>query len=292
MRGLPRRSGLRLASTLAGGALIGVLALADGIWPVPRPGTAPPGYPAPAAAAGGCVVLNPSGLRQEILSPGLERQAHLLCYKAFEVLYSGVARVPIWSAQRLDAGALAQARAVARKDTFRAEPRLPAGERAELSDYACSGFDRGHLTPAADMPTPLAPVECFLLTNMVSPGPADNRGLWVWIESGMRGQAQRAGGLYVLTRIAALEEHPAFVGGRMLVPLPPLQGRLRSAVGRRGGLVVAERSGGDLQVLSLDALKARTGLRVFPTVSGPARARAMELPTPTVRFGPSPRNSS
>jgi len=49
MRSLPRRSLIRLASTLAGKALIGVLVLADMLWPVLRLAFAPPLCPGPGA---------------------------------------------------------------------------------------------------------------------------------------------------------------------------------------------------------------------------------------------------
>lgn len=298
MRGLPRRSWLRLASTLAGGALIGVLALADGLWPdlAPRPapsgGPAAPAASAPASAqASGCASLHPSGMRPEILRPGLERQARLLCYDAFEVLHSGVARIPIWSAQRLDPAALEAARAVARAGAFAAELRLPASERAELADYARSGFDRGHLAPAADMPTPVAQAQSFLLSNMMPQNPAHNRGLWARIEAATRAQAARTGTLYVLTGIAALEERPAFVGGRVLVPSHVFKAVFDP---RSGGAAVWWSPNGEAQtyeILSLDALEARTGLRVFPAVAGPARARAMDLQAPGPLPAPPPRNA-
>jgi endonuclease G, mitochondrial len=37
-----------------------------------------------------------------------------------------------------------------RTDNFRADPAIPTGSTA-LRDYRGSGFDRGHLTPVADM---------------------------------------------------------------------------------------------------------------------------------------------
>jgi endonuclease G len=220
MRSLSRLGWIRLASPLAGGALLGVLALADGLWPDLRPGSAPPSpsMQAPAPAAAGFAALHSFGQCPEILHLGLEHQTRLLCYEAFEVLLSDVARVPVWSVQRLDASTLAQARAVVREDAFRAELQLLAGERAELSDDARSNFDREHLVPAADMPTVLSRVESFSLANMIPQVPVHHRGLWARIELAMRGHAQRAGTLYVWTGITALEERPAFVGGRALVP--------------------------------------------------------------------------
>jgi len=274
MRGLSRLGWIRLASPLAGEALIGVLALADRLWPDLRPGAAPPSpsVQAPAPAAAGW--LHSLGQRPEILRLGLERQTRLPCHEAFEVLHSDVARVPVWSVQRLDAGTLAQARAVVREDVFRVELQLPVGERAGLSDDARSSFERGHLAPAADMPTVISQVESSSPANMVQQVPAHHRGLWARIESATRGQAQRAGTLYVLTGIAALEERPAFVGGRLLV-----SSRLFKAVfkPRSGGAAVwwlPNAATEAYEVVSLDALEARTGLRVFPAVVGPARARA------------------
>jgi endonuclease G len=283
MRGLLRRSWLRLASTLAGGALIAVLALTDGLWPGAgsRPTSMPP--PPPAAATGGCAEFHPSGQRPEILRPGLGRQARLLCNEAFEVLHSGVARVPIWSAQRLDAAALSAARAVAREDAFRADARLPPGERAEPADYARSGFDRGHMAPAADMPSVSAQAESFLLSNMVPQVPAHNRGLWARIEAATRGLAARTGRLYVLTGIASLEERPAFVGGRVLVPSHVFKAVFDPGSGGAGVWWSPNTAAEAYEVISLDELEARTGLRIFPTVAGPARARAMDLPSPRPR---------
>lgn len=278
---LLRRRWLRLLGTLTGGGLVAVFALAESFWwdlyPSPRQ-SLPLSIPDPVkASTSHCDALHPSGKRPEILQRGLERQARLLCYEAFEVLHSGVARIPIWSAQRIDRSSLASARSVARVDAFKPETRLPPFERAELLDYAGSGFDRGHLTPAADMPTPTAQIESFLLSNIIPQNPAHNRGLWARIEAATRAHATRTGTLYVLTGIASLEEYPAFAGGRVLVP-----SHLFKAIfdPRSGGAAVWWSPNNDTQtyeILSLNDLEARVGLRVFPSVVGPARARAMDL---------------
>ena len=40
--------------------------------------------------------------------------------------------------------------AIERTDNFRADPKI-ATESAALADYKGSGYDRGHVAPAADM---------------------------------------------------------------------------------------------------------------------------------------------
>ena len=53
-----------------------------------------------------------------------------------------------------------------RKDNFRLDPVIKTGS-ATLADYRGSGYDRGHLAPAADMAwSKQAMSESFFLTNM------------------------------------------------------------------------------------------------------------------------------
>jgi DNA/RNA endonuclease G (NUC1) len=122
-----------------------------------------------------------------------------ICYSAFAVLHSGVTRTPLWAAEHLTRKGLDAAVATERKDTFHEEVKLPPDERADLDDYARSGFDRGHLAPTADMPDEQAQHESFSLANMIPQDPQSNRGLWSGIESAARGLARRSGELYVVS---------------------------------------------------------------------------------------------
>lgn len=75
---------------------------------------------------------------------------------------------------------------VSREDKFRPDTRLK-GKRAELNDYKKSGYDRGHLAPAADMAwSAKAMSESFLLTNMSPQLPSLNRGEWKRLEEYVR----------------------------------------------------------------------------------------------------------
>lgn len=89
---------------------------------------------------------------------------------------------------------------VGRNGSFRADDRLQRGEGPELSDYSGSGFDRGHLTPAADNRwSAVAMRESFLLTN-VSPQPSRfNGGIWAKLEALIRAWALEGEGLWVAT---------------------------------------------------------------------------------------------
>ena len=67
---------------------------------------------------------------------------------------------------------------VKRKDSFRSDPLIKTGS-ASLSDYKGSGYDRGHLAPAADMKwSTTAMSESFFMSNMSPQLPGFNRGIW------------------------------------------------------------------------------------------------------------------
>lgn len=121
-----------------------------------------------------------------------------LCFNAFAVLHSGEDKVPVFVAQRLNR---AMPRVERQKgDRFYAEARLPKGERAELEDYKRSGYSRGHMAPAGDMPTEAAMAQSFSLANMVPQAIRHNSGAWSKIEQDTRRYVQRAqGDVFVIT---------------------------------------------------------------------------------------------
>lgn len=133
-----------------------------------------------------------------------------LCYEAFAVLHSGESRTPVFVAQRLNRQTLATADQK-RADRFFADARLPRSERAELEDYNGSGYSRGHMAPAADMPTRTAMAQSFSLANMVPQDIQHNGGAWAKIEQDTRRYVRRAqGDVYVITG-------PVFTPGSELV---------------------------------------------------------------------------
>ncbi len=108
---------------------------------------------------------------------------------------------------------------IERDNQFYEETRLPRAERATLDDYKGSGFDRGHMAPAADMGTDEAMAQSFSLANIVPQAPINNRKTWAKIEKDTRKYVMRAAGdVYVITG-TVYEANPATIGaGKVWVP--------------------------------------------------------------------------
>lgn len=129
----------------------------------------------------------------------LQLQLRELCYEAFAMLHSGASKTPLYIAQRLTRASIEEADEKRAKRFF-ADARLPRSERAELEDYKHSGYSRGHMAPAGDMPTPTAMAQSFSLANVVPQNPQQNGGSWAKIEQDTRRYVLRAkGDVFVFT---------------------------------------------------------------------------------------------
>lgn len=136
---------------------------------------------------------------QSPILPASQPMQRPLCYEAFAILHNGQTRTPVFVAERLDRASVADADEK-RTDKFFGDARLPSRERAELSDYKGSGYSRGHMAPAGNMPNPTAMAQSFSLANMVPQFQRHNGGPWSKVEQDTRKYASRAkGSVYVIT---------------------------------------------------------------------------------------------
>lgn len=88
---------------------------------------------------------------------------------------------------------------VERSNRFMEDP-LVSTQTATNADYAKSGYDRGHLAPAADMSWSLQVMqESFYYSNMSPQLPGFNRGIWKKLEEKVRAWAFIYDTLYVVT---------------------------------------------------------------------------------------------
>lgn len=216
------------------------------------------------AGSTGCPQFFPHSIAPDLVNPKLSPKTREICYSAFAVLHSGVTRTPLWAAEHLTRNGLEAAVATERKDTFHEEPRLPPDERADLDDYTRSGYDRGHLAPAADMPDERAQHESFSLANMIPQDPQSNRGLWSGIESAARGLARRSSELYVVSG-------PVFQGGtlkrlrgRVLVPTHIFKAVYDPKRNQAAAYLAENADGDQWRTVSIAELQQTTGINPFP----------------------------
>jgi len=133
---------------------------------------------------------------------GVPSQApQLLCREGYALSHDGNLKIPIWVQYRLTAQKARGGGVGERSNDFRADTELYEGGRSELEDYRGSGYDRGHIAPAADMKwSAKAMSESFLLSNMAPQvGKGFNRGIWSKLEARVRSWAIDRGEVYVIS---------------------------------------------------------------------------------------------
>ena len=135
--------------------------------------------------------------KENLALPYASNPDEIIHHTGYSLLYSEEHEQPYWVAYLLTAEEIAGD--IDRTDNFRADSDIDTGS-ASLSDYRGSGYDRGHLAPAADMKWSLeAMKDSFYLSNMSPQAPGFNRGIWKQLEEWVRDQAGQCLELYVAT---------------------------------------------------------------------------------------------
>ncbi len=152
---------------------------------------------------------------QEI--PSTPQPGRDLCFDSFAIFYSPTDKKPIYTVEKLNSARLT-APHPRRSNQFYEEARLPFQERALLSDYRGSGYDRGHNAPAGDMSTESAMAQSFSLANMMPQARQNNQGIWAKnVEEPTRQYIKRVlGDVYVYT--GSVGKMGSVGSGRVTIP--------------------------------------------------------------------------
>lgn len=126
------------------------------------------------AFASPCDQFFPNG--KEIVVPNTK----VLCNSFYAIVYDDANNANVFSTE------VAQARVVKvpRKDDFRGDKRI--ADTPVPEDYTNSGYDRGHMVPAANADDPVEMSDTFLMTNMTPQLPSVNRIAWKNLEERVR----------------------------------------------------------------------------------------------------------
>jgi endonuclease G len=133
--------------------------------------------------------------------PVLDKDFFIVCHDTDR-------KIPIWVGYALSKENVSKVVASRKGVQFRADRSVTRGQRAENSDYAFSGFDKGHMAPAADFArSPSAIRATFVLSNAVPQKHGVNAGEWSRLEAAVRSMAESCGNVWVFSG-------PVFVGGK------------------------------------------------------------------------------
>lgn len=218
------------------------------------------------------------GQAPSITNPKMAAKYRELCNQAYAVGHSGITRTPLWAAEHLTRDRLLDAKGLKRSNSFRADSRLPYNERAELSDYARSGYDRGHMAPSADFGDSSSQDESFLLSNMIPQDHNNNTGIHEGIESAVRKEVKKRGELYVITGPLFQGTKLESLKGRVIIPTGIFKCLYDPSRKEAGCYLEQNAPGPDYSAATVAEIEKQAGINLFPALSADIKNRLMQLP--------------
>jgi DNA/RNA endonuclease G (NUC1) len=220
--------------------------------------------------------------RDERFLPAHNDNSAIYQYAGYTLQYSEDHEQPLWVAYELTADEVAGM--LGRTNDYRRDPTIDTGS-AVLKDYSRSGYDRGHLAPAADMRwSPEAMSESFYLSNMSPQAAGFNRGVWRKLESRVRNLASAYGRLWVVTGPVLPSQNTASIGtNHVTVPAYYYKVLLDPDTGHSAGyLLPNEGSRKPLSsfIVTIDMVETETGIDFFPALGDALEAETESTVTP------------
>ena len=144
------------------------------------------------------LVALPAGLEKPVCAASHKATDHQIRqFEHYSLCYRESYEQAEWSAYCLTEEELVKN--AKRSDDFRSDPEITTGS-ATPADYKKSGYDRGHLSPAADFAfDEKAMSETFYMSNMSPQKGGLNRGIWKDLETEVRLWAKNFGRVYVVS---------------------------------------------------------------------------------------------
>lgn len=144
-----------------------------------------------------CVWIAQLEAQQNLCLPSVSSKESITKHTAYYTSYNHAVGQPIWVAYELNRTHLIKV--AKRAGRFKTDP-LISTKTVSHDDYTHSGFDRGHLAPAADMAwSSVTMKESFYTSNICPQRPGFNRGIWKNLESLIRNWASDESHLFIVT---------------------------------------------------------------------------------------------
>ena len=158
-----------------------------------------------------------------------------------------------------------------RSNNFRTDNAVKTGS-ATNEDYKGSGYDRGHLAPAADMGWSNASMEAsFLYSNMSPQVQGFNRGIWKRLEEQVRQWASDNQAVYVVTGPVLENNLPTIGSEKVSVPRYYYKVILDFTQPEQKGIgFILPNASSTLPLpsfaVSIDSVERKTGIDFFPAL--------------------------
>ena len=149
------------------------------------------------ADEGSSTASDVTGRHRKLELPATVRGELVLTHLAYTVSFNTHHNNPNWVAWELTAR---EAEGTGRRSNdFRPDPLLDERQQVTTEDYKGSGYDRGHMCPAADNKWDArAMTECFYMSNMCPQLHELNAGGWEPLEAACRRWATQEGSLLIV----------------------------------------------------------------------------------------------
>ncbi len=205
----------------------------------------------------------------EFAVPVVKKGAQIIKHQAYTLQYNEQYEQADWVAYKLTKKEVSIKRK--RKGTFRPDP-LVKTKSAETADYVKSGYDRGHLAPAADMAwSEMAMSESFFMSNMSPQLHEFNAGIWEDLERTVRYWAKADNELYIVTGPVWMTKKFPSIGKKNKVAVPPYFFKVildnRDPVKKAIGFLIPNQATTNplpKYAVSIDYVESVTGLDFFP----------------------------
>lgn len=143
------------------------------------------------------VILSPFLYGQNELPRLINLNDQIIYHTSYTLSYNETHEQPNWVKYMVTKTDL-ENEVAKRKNNFKEDTLIPTGS-AQLEDYKGSGYDRGHLAPAATFVDSQKEMdESFYMSNMSPQDPSFNRGVWKKIETYERQMAIEKDTVYVI----------------------------------------------------------------------------------------------
>lgn len=199
-----------------------------------------------------------------------DRTERIITHKGYTVSYNADWKIPNWVAYELTDVEVAGEEPRGKK--FVPDPMVPKYESATTEDYKNSGWDRGHMAPAADMKWhPQAMKESFYLSNICPQNHNLNGGAWKDLEEQVRDLAAQKGHIYVVCGPIVSDDYKTIGANKVVVPSAFFKVLLQEENGNIHTIgFIYENVGGrrpmSTYARTVDEVEELTGIDFFPSL--------------------------